>query len=229
MRLFLFLLLSAVFPLPIQAASLRTLAWDTGVSKRDIWIVSGEKALQIENMHPLGRTTPISIPNSGEGLFLEAQDRQSKEAKPARIPLKIPAGASGNLLLLLLPDKTSPIGLRPLILKDDSETFPWGTFRVINTTGKPFVFRVEKKLLKVPPSWKPLSIALGGEGRNIEAALYNPDNDKRPVYSSIWEQNPGLRKLVFIANQENPALGTIDLKVITQSEKVEKAKKSASN
>ena len=208
--------------LAANALPLRVLAWDEKVAERDVWIVHGKKSFQVTNMHPAARTAPNDLPADAEAVFLETRDRKGTDGTSPKAPLKIPANAT-RPLLLLLPDKTSDTGLRAVIIEDDTSSFPWGTIRMINTTGKPLVFRHEKRLTRLKPDWNPVKIAPGGETRNMEIALHLPDKPTQPLYSAIWEHRNELRQLVFVASQPDQSLGPVGFKFITENLKVAEA------
>ena len=198
-----------------EAANIRVLVWDREIAERDLWIGKGEDFIKIEEMHPRKRSKAIKVSASEEGVFLLLKDRTDKEGNSAQIKLKVPAKTS-DLLLLLVPDKKSSAGLKTIVLKDDLSSFPWGSTRFFNVTGKPYVFKFGEKLVRISADAKPTLMSPGGDRRKVEVGLYNPDDAKKRIYSAVWEHRPDLRKLVFIAPQEDRSLGTIEMRVIQE-------------
>lgn len=217
------LLVTFLSTFTLQAASLHVLAWDQGIAKRELAIANranGAKSAPIVGMHHFARSEPIKISNNTEGLHILVLDRESEEGEPLTIALKIPAGVT-QPLLLLLPDKKSPTGIKPFILDDSTAKFRWGTTRLINVTGEALVFRYEKKNILVPNGWDPVTVAPGGETRNIGVSIYLRKNLKQPpLYSSIWKHRSDLRQLVFIVPSKDKERGFVDFKFITENQAV---------
>ena len=211
----LFLLLCAAC-LPAFAGSLRVLAWDHEVAGRKLSLLHGESVTPIEYLHPAARTKPIKIPAEAKTLRLEASDRFDDEGKPLSVPIKIPAGISSPLLLVL-PDKDSKAGVRTLVLEDDFKKFKWGTIRLLNITSQPLVFRWDKKAKALASSWKPVEVSPGGNSRNMEIILYREGNLKEPLYSSIWEHREDMRQLVFMVPSSDDSLGPVEFKFVPET------------
>lgn len=212
----------------LQAASLHVLAWDQRIAKRELAIAysaNGAKSAPIVGMHHFARSEPIKISENTEGLHILVLDRESEDGKPLTVALKIPAGVS-QPLLLLLPDKKSPTGIKPLVLDDGAAKFRWGTTRLINVTGEELVFRYEKKNILVPNGWDPVTVAPGGGTRNIGVSIYLRKNLKQPpLYSSIWKHRSDLRQLVFIIPSKDEGRGFVEFKFITENRAVVAAQK----
>ena len=213
---FRFFLLTLVFSISlVEGADIRVLVWDREIGERDLWIGGGEKFSKVEEMHPRKRSQPIKVSSKEEGVFLELRDGPAEEGKFPRIPLKVPAEAR-DLLVLLVPNKKSATGLGAIVLKDDLESFPWGSTRFFNVTGKPYVFKFDDKLVRIGAGSKPTLMRPGGERRKVQVGLYNPDDAKNRLYSAIWEHRPQMRKLVFIAAQEDRSMGAIEMRVVPE-------------
>ncbi|MGJ8644322.1 MAG: hypothetical protein ACSHX9_13010 [Luteolibacter sp.] len=214
------LLVTFLTAFTLQAASLHVLAWDQEIAGRELAIGSGAKSAPIVGMHHFARSQPIKISENAEGLNLLVMDRETEEGKPLAIALKIPAGVT-TPLLLILPDKESPAGIKPLILDDSAAKFRWGTTRLVNVTGEVLVFRYEKKNLLVPAGWDPVTVSPGGQTRNIGVSIYlRKDLKQPPLYSSIWKHDEELRQLVFIVPSKDVERGFVDFKFITENRAV---------
>ncbi|GHC60175.1 hypothetical protein [Roseibacillus persicicus] len=208
---------------PLLAGSLQILAWDNEVAARKLTIGKGEKTLEVPYMHPSARTTPITIPEDTNGLRLVAPDRPGEDGKPLSIPLAIPAGTQ-NPLVILMPDRGTPFGLKPVIVEDAQSDFKWGTMRIFNITNKKLAFGFEKKGVKLSPGWKPVDIEPGGKSRNLEAFLFLADNLQKPFYTAVWEHRSDMRQLVFLVPSSNAALGPVECKFVTEVRLAEKPK-----
>lgn len=218
MRTLLFsLLFSSFATLSIQARSLHVLAWDQNIAKRKLAIASGSKSESIERMHHFSRSKAIKIPQESGTLKLVTEDRFAEDGKPLFLPLEI-GPAIKSPLLLVIPDKKSPTGIKTLIIEDSMDNFEWGTMRFINVTGEDLVFRHEKKNKLIPSGWKPTDVAPKGKTRSIGVTFYLRKNLKLPpLYSSIWKHRPDLRKLVFIMPSKDKTRGLVAFKFIVQN------------
>lgn len=220
---FLIALLSAA--VPAFAAPLRVLAWDEEVAQRKLAIGFGKDLKEVGYMHPAARTAPIKLPADVENLRLVATDRKNDDGTPVAVPLTIKEGIK-HPLLLVLPDPKSKAGVRPLILEDDSETFKWGTIRLINATPEPMIFRWEKLSKALPPGWTPVDVEPGGKSRNMEVFLYRKSDVKRPLYSAVWEHQDDMRQLVFVIPGTDPSQGPVSFKFVPEN-RVDAVKETA--
>lgn len=216
MRLILVLLLCC--PAVVSAAtSLRVLAWDAEVAARKLALASGESVVEIADMHPEKRTPLIRL--KGEApVMLRTLDKNNAEGKPLERACAIPEGMS-RPLLILMPDKADPTGLRVFVFNDDPAGFSWGSYRFLNATPKEIVVQLEKKAVKVPTGWKPVDLNLGGETRGVGARVALSENIAKPLYSAVWEYDTGLRILCFIVPSTDPRLGPVMMKAIPESKR----------
>ncbi|MEM1082816.1 MAG: hypothetical protein AAGI48_01740 [Verrucomicrobiota bacterium] len=205
-----------VLSLSASAANLRIIPWDEEVAERKLSIAYGKKVEETGYLHPDARSQAIKIPAEAPNLRLETPDRLDDEGKPLAIKLNIPSGVR-TPLLLILPDKKAPTGLRTMIIEDDLSSFKWGTFRMFNVTKKPLVFRWDKKAKTIEPGWKSTSIEPGGNSRNMEIFLYLKGNLEKPFYTAVWEHRSDMRQLVFMVPSSNTALGPVEFKFIPES------------
>ena len=210
------LALVLAFTISPHAASLRVLPWNDAVAEREFVIAWGKKSSEVGYLHPSARSQPVSIPGDAADLRLVASDRTTTDGKPLAIPLKFPAGVK-KPLLLLLPDKNAPIGVRTHIIEDDESSFRWGTIHLINVSKHSLVFRWENQARAMPPGWKPVTAAPGGKSRNMEVLLYRKENLKEPVYSSVWEHRTDMRHLVFVVPSNDAAVGPFEFKFIPET------------
>ncbi|MGJ8658053.1 MAG: hypothetical protein ACSHX6_16520 [Akkermansiaceae bacterium] len=222
------LVITLLTAVTLQAAQLHVLAWNQSISKRDLAIATGTKESKSEpvlGMHHLARSQPIKISLKAENLHIQVNDRSSAEGTPLTIPLNIPENIT-RPLILIIPDKESPAGIKPIIIDDSAANFKWGTFRFINVTSEALVFRYDKKNILVATGWKPVDVLPGGKGRNIAASFYLRKNLKSPpLYSSIWKHQDNLRQLVLIVPSKDKSRSLLDFKFITENRAVVEAPK----
>lgn len=217
------MLLTLLTSLPLQALQLRVLAWDQKVAQRKLSIAFDNKSKAISGMHHFARSKPVTLPSSPENLRIKARDRQSKEGESLSLALKIPAGIL-NPLLLILPDENAPTGIKALVIEDSIKDFEWGTFRFINTTDEALVFQYEKESQVIPSDLKPVTVAPGGETRNMGVSIRLENKPKPPhLYSAIWKHRQDLRQLVIIVPSKDNAPGTAEFKFIVENKAVVEA------
>lgn len=216
MRLIVALFLFA--PAVVSAATtLRVLAWDAEVAARKLALASGESVVEIADMHPDKRTPPIRLKGAGP-VVLRTLDKNNAEGKPLERACPIPEDMS-RPLLILMPDKADPTGLRVFVFNDDPAGFSWGSYRFLNATPKEIVVQLEKKAVKVPTGWKPVDLNLGGETRGIGARVALSEAIEKPLYSAVWEYDTGIRILCFIVPSTDPRLGPVTMKAIPESKR----------
>ncbi len=198
------------------ALDVRFLAWDEDIAAREVAVADGEKVTEIENLHPLQRTEAISTTPAEGVLLVRALDKKTPEGKPLDLQVKL--GGMSKPLVLLLPDAKAPTGLRGFAIEDDSSSFPWGSFRVLNATGKALAMGLGNQRAKLPAGWQPVVVKPSGEKAQPVwfAAM---DNLKKPLYSGVWKPDADLRRLVIVVPGTDARLGPLALKVIPEDRK----------
>jgi hypothetical protein len=206
--------------LSLGAVPLRVLAWNDEIAARKLAISHAKGTEELVGLHPSQRSKVYQVP-PGEGApaVIVALDRKDAEGKPSTSAIKITEGVR-KPLLILLPDTKAASGLRLLVLDDDLAGFSWGSIRLVNTTGKPLVFKWDKSLMVVPGAWKPVEVKPGGADRNMQVQLFFHDQADSPVYSAVWEHRDTYRNLVFIVPNEDPRLGAVAFKFLTEDRRV---------
>lgn len=208
------------------AAPIRILAWDSEVAARELALASGASVVEIVNMHPEKRTSTIRLKGDGP-VMLRALDKNNAEGKPLERACPIPEGTN-RPLLILMPDKADPTGIRVFVVNDDPADFAWGSYRFLNATPKELVVQLEKKAIKVPTGWNPVDIDIGGETRGIGARVALSESIEKPLYSAVWEYDTGIRILCFIVPSSDPRLGPVTMKAIQEDKRtLELEKKDA--
>jgi hypothetical protein len=206
-------LLIAAAPLA-QAVDVRFLAWDDAIAARQIAVLGASEEKPIKGLHPLQRTNPVTATLAEGNLMLRALDRKDAEGKAVDLPVKV-GDAMTQPLVLILPDPKAPSGLRGFAIEDNSSSFPWGTFRMLNATGKPLDVVLGSMHKKLPPAWQPVDLRPGGD-KALPVSLASSDAPKKPLYTSVWKPEDGVRRLVFVLPGTDVRMGPIALKVIPE-------------
>ena len=195
------------------ARVLRVIPWDHEVANRELAIASGPDSIPLGYLHPDSRSEAVEF--SGEQLVLRLLDRKDEEGQPRSLAIKVPATIA-KPLMLLVPDKKVPAGLRVKLIDDSVARFGWGSFRVFNLSGQPLVFRHDRKGHALPAKLEDISINPGGRARNLEVMIYKKSDLEAPIYSTLWEYEPDERSLVFVLPSKDRALGPIRCRLIVQ-------------
>lgn len=212
------LFMGAILVSPVLAGEAKLLAWDEAVAARKLAWVSGDKEVPIKDLHPLRRSHGYPGGAPGTQLVIRALDRTAKEGEP---PVTLSCSVPQSMdrpLILLVPDQSTPTGLKALVI-DDSETgFAWGTIRFINVTPEELYVLCDKKAVAVPKGVKPVDVRPGGEERNIGIRIDFAKQSGVPVYTSLWEYRDDTRSLVFVTpSGDEKRLGEVGIKVIPES------------
>jgi hypothetical protein len=203
----------------LQAIPLRVLAWDDAIAARKLALVNAGGLVTIEAMHPSKRTKAYQVSAGEKPVTIQALDKTGDDGKPAVSAIVLPQGIK-HPLLVLLPDAKSATGLHLLVLEDDVQNFAWGDIRFINACGKKLAFIYEKKIVPLPVSWTPVEVHPGGSNRNMETQLCLFDQLQSPIYSAVWEQQQNARTLIFIVPGEDPRLGPVAMKMISEDRRI---------
>ena len=199
------------------APAIRVLAWDQEVAARELALVCGDSVVPVTGMHSEKRTATFRLKGDGP-VVLRALDRKTAEGKPVERACAIPETVT-RPLLVLMPDKSDPTGLRVFVFNDDPAGFRWGSYRFLNATPKEIVVQLEKKAVKVPTGWKPVDLDLGGETRGVGARVALAESMEKPLYSAVWEYDTGIRILCFIVPGTDPRLGPVNMKAIPEDKR----------
>lgn len=204
----------------LSAYPLRVLAWDERVAARKLAISVSKGTEELTGLHPFQRSKVFEVASGEEQpAAILALDKEDAEGKPVPTEIRIPKEIK-TPLLILLPDAKAASGLRLLVLEDALEVFNWGCIRLVNATGKRLVFKWEEKLMGIPAEWTPTQVKPGGADRNMQVQLFLRDQPNPPLYSAVWEQRDFYRTLVFIVPGEDPRLGPVTFKFLTEDRRV---------
>jgi len=204
---------------PLHALPFRFLAWDSEIAARKIGVIDNSKVSEFQNLDPFRRSGVFNIAGGGAPIFLVANDRMDAEGKPTTVEIKLAAGISAPLVIIL-PDPSHPTGLRPFVIDDSPRTFAWGSMRFVNATGKELLFRSDKSVISLPGTWTPTDFAPGGATRNMGVKMAAKDNLDDLLYSAVWEHNPDVRNLVLIIPDTKAQSTKVSLKTIPENRRV---------
>lgn len=208
----------------LYAIPARILAWDSEIAARPLAIGDARTNTKIEGMFPTQRTKSYQINEGKTPSSIVSLDKKDSDGNPLTCPIKIADGIK-EPLLIILPDLKAPTGIRIYVMEDDSTGFTWGTTRFINAMTKELIFGYEKKGVALPPSWTPVQIAPGGESRNMDVKIFFRDQPQQPIYTAVWEQNSNVRSLIFLLPSDDPRIGPVATKVITEDQRIIKLNK----
>ena len=199
----------------IHAASIRFLAWDDAIAARKIGFSNGTDVTELQGLHPHKRTKTMVWTAGETPPALVALDRESPDGKPVIAPIKLAAGMTSPLVLIL-PDAAAASGLRCFAIEDSSRNFSWGTMRFINATGRDLLVKEEKLIKALPKTWKAVDLTPAGGKRNIGVQMASPEDLNSILYSAVWEHDPDIRKLIIVVPGADAGTGAVDLKIIPE-------------
>ena len=198
-----------------HAVPIRFLPWDDAIAARKIAFSDGTDVTELKDLHPHKRSKTLKWTAGEVPPVLVALDRTSPDGKPVTAPIKFTAGMTSPLVLIL-PDAAAPSGLRCFVIEDSSGRFGWGTLRFINATGRDLLIREDKAIKPLPKTWTAVDISPGGQKRNIGIQMASPADLKAILYSSVWEHDPDVRKLIIVVPGTDAGSGAVDLKIIPE-------------
>lgn len=201
----------------VSADDPRILAWNDEIAARDLDWITGEDAVPIRDLHPAKRSPAFPRPEKDAPVVIRATDRgRGGDGEPVELRCPLPAKLE-RPLLLLLPDADAPSGLRGWFVEDDTDSFPWGAQRFINTTGSDLLVKCEDARIRVPAGWDPVDLDLGGDDRNIGVLIGKRRGDQSEIlYTSVWNHRADTRRIVFLVEGDGKRLGRIALKTVPE-------------
>ena len=197
-----------------NALEVRFLAWDEPTAARQVSVAGGQGEKAIKGLHPLQRTGAMAAALAEGNLTLRALDRKDAAGKAVNFTVKL-GDAMTQPLVLLLPDAKAASGLRGFAIEDDSTSFPWGTFRILNATGKSLEVVLGTIRKHLPPAWQAVDLRPGGD-KALPVSLSSTDAPRKPLYTSVWKSEDDVRRLVFVIPGTDTRLGPLALKVIPE-------------
>jgi hypothetical protein len=199
----------------VHAMPVKFLAWDDAIAGRKIAFVNGTEVSELQGLHPHRRSRAVTWQAGEIPPALVALDRTAEDGKPVTLPLRFATGLKSPLVVIL-PDTNHPTGLRGFVMEDASGSFAWGTLRFINATGKELLVRNDKEVKALPETWKTVDIKPGGAKRNIAIQMASRADLNAILYSSVWEHDPEVRKLIIVVPGTSTDSGALDLKIIPE-------------
>jgi len=210
------ILLAALAALaPLHAMPVKFLAWDEAVAGRKIGFMDGKEVAELEDIHPHKRSKVFNWAGGETPPVLVALDRSAPDGQPVTVPLKFAPGLKSPLVLIL-PDPQHPTGLRGFVIEDGADSFAWGTLRFINATGREILVRHEQEVKPLPESWRAVDFNPGGGKRNIGIQMASRADLTSVLYSSVWEHDPDVRKLIIVVPGTAADSGALNVKIIPQ-------------
>lgn len=223
-RIFTTLLITCImaaigFSSTLQAASIRFLPLDEEIAARKLSFRGTKKATKIKDLSAQKRSAPYPFTSGKTSVELIVLDRETPNGKPTTLSIALPPKIAAPLILIL-PDPAAPTGLRALAVEDSGTGFPWGSLRLVNTTGAPLSFSYNGEIKQIPETCDALDILPGGVTRNMGAQLFRPEDPNAMLYSAVWEHDPNIRKLIFILSGADPQ--SLILKIIPEDKRSKK-------
>jgi len=120
-----------------------------------------------------------------------------------------------KILVLVGKDKKSPSGLRMMALNHSADSFPWGSYRIINTTGKALKMRLDQKLVPIPKTRKSVTVKLNRQPGMIKM-LATLANSNSPFFGCVSEHRLDTRKILIFSRQADRRLGPLALRIIPE-------------
>ncbi len=207
------------FSSTLQAASIRFLPLDEEIAARKLSFRGTKKAIKIKDLSAQKRSAPYPFAPGKTSVELIVLDREAPNGEPTTLSVALPPKIASPLILIL-PDPATPTGLRALAVEESSTGFPWGSLRLVNTTGAPLSLRCDGEVRQIPETYAAFDILLGGTGRNMGAQLFRQEDPNAMLYSAVWEHDPNIRKLIFILAGPDPQ--SLILKIIPEDKRSKK-------
>ncbi len=218
---------SALFPLLLVSTNLdaenievRFLAWDSEIAARRLTVQIEDNPTRIEGLHHLRRSRKIVLPppdpDAETPLISIAEEQPGSIDPPEVLPLDLPSSIR-RPLVLILPADNQPLGLRLLVIEDDTDDFQWGSFRIFNTSRKELFLATRDQQVELPPGWEPTDFKLSGaSNESVLIALEDANEGFKIIYSSIWIADPETRRIILIVPSTDSRLGAVSLRVIPE-------------
>jgi hypothetical protein len=192
---------------PALAGTVRFVAVDGGGKLPGISIRTVKGQVKLSDLGPLKRTTAYQLPKGAMDLQLSA------EGNP--VPLTVSIGsATKSPLVIILADAVADIGFRAVVIDDDSKSFPAGTCRFLNSSNTPLTLRFGTRTETLAENGASMDLRPEGDARKLGVQLTKPDAPEAILYSAVWQNEPGIRKLVIIADGAHPKTTPVEVSVI---------------
>lgn len=197
---------------PTVNASIQFLAWahaDTKVALT-LWGESGGKHL-VEDLDCFDMTTPTTYRGPASMVFISGTGVPDEKNS---FVLKVNPEWK-KILVLVGENKKHPSGLRLMALDSSSSSFPWGSYRIINTTGKALKMRLDKKLVPIPKTRKSVTVKLDRKSGMIKMVA-TLANSTTPFFGCVSEHRQDTRKILIFSRQTDKRLGPLALRIIPE-------------
>jgi hypothetical protein len=191
-------------------AVIRFLAWENEDTKLNLTLRSGEEQV-VENLDCFDMTTPLTYQGPAAMLFSSGpMDSDGKNVFALRVNPEWK-----KILVLVGVDAKHPSGMRMMALDHSTRSFPWGSYRIINTTGKALKMRLGSKLLAIPKTRKSLTVKLNQKSGMIKM-IATLAGSTTPFFGCISEHRQDTRKILIFSRQSDRRLGPLALRIIPE-------------
>jgi hypothetical protein len=194
------------------STSIRFLAWQKTDTRLTPTLTTAKGGnVKIEYLSAYDRTSPIKYRGPAKLVF--TSDGAIPDENNTRIIKLNPTWK--NILILVAKDKKHASGLSMTALNDSTDNFPWGSYRIINTTGRALKIKIDKKVVPIANDKKPKTIISNSkEGMiNILAAL---KESKEPLFGCISPHSKNTRKLIILSPSRDKRLGPLAVRIIPE-------------
>ena len=205
----------------LHAAPVRFIPLNDEIAASKLSVRDSKATTALKDLSPQKRSISYPCKLGKKPLLLVALDRKDAEGKPATVEIVLPPTLKSPLVLIL-PDPQHPTGVRVIALDDSSANFPWGSLRFFNSSIRSLMIRYGTEEKALTEGDTPTDITPGGDARNVGVQLFDEKEPTKILYSAVWEHDPNVRKLIFIAPGADAKTQAIELKIIPEDQRVKK-------
>ena len=192
--------------------SIRFLAWQKTDTQLTPELTTGTSgSIKIEYLSMYDRTA--SIKYRGPAKLVFTSDGSSPDENNAYTIQLNPQWK--NVLILVAKDKKHPSGLSMTALNDSTDNFPWGSYRIMNITGRALKIKIDKKVFPIANDKKPKTFTISSKEGMIQilAAL---KESKEPLFGCISPHSKNTRKLIILSPSTDKRLGHLAVRIIPE-------------
>jgi len=202
-------------PVAMAATKVRFLAWDNETASKKFSIKSGDNIEEISTLSAFVRTDYFNLKASADTIQIFSHDSLDSAGMPIFFKVNLSPEIE-NPLVIIISDMGASPQIRTFVIDDSTKRFQWGTSRFLNTTNQPFILRYDDKSYLLNQPWSPLDIPHSSSNKNVEIQLYSNEQSPKLHYSTIWNYENRVRKLVLIIPGSQSRTGSTDLKVVPE-------------
>jgi len=211
--------------LPAQTATenfhIRLLAWNEE-QPQPLYVQTDAENFELLDLRSNRRSPRYDLNSAREvRIFTDGVD---PEGNPIKVPVSkipVPEGIREPLVILFARaggEKPEYVGM---VVEDGEESFPFGSYRLINFSPFPVVFELDGTAHSLSPRETALAKPDLNERVNIPVrVLTRIDGEPRLIRQTLWRHEPDQRMLVFILKSQDPQRGDLLLRTIVERESV---------